>query len=432
MTHARFETVSIGNIHVHVCSTEKFKTTTLAALIQQELAPATVTKTALLPSVLQRGTVTYPSTLDLKRRLDEMYGATLFGDVYKRGERHIIHLGMEIANEQYLKEKKSLLKEGLEFFSEILTRPFMENGGFKDSFVQAEKKNLKQKIESLQDDKIRYAAQRMIEAMCENEPFALFNHGRLEDLPEIDAQNLYTYYREVIDTCPVDFYCVGNVHTDDVVSLLTKNLQINTAGKRKSIPVSAVTRAKNEVKEVVDRLDVKQGKLNMGCRTQITAGDPEYPALLMYNGILGGFPHSKLFINVREKASLAYYASSRIESHKGILTIQSGIEIANYDRTVEIIKQQLEAMSKGDISDRELEQTKATLSNQLREQQDRSFDLINFHYHSVLSGKERPLDQLLEMINETKREDIKRVAEMIQLDTIYFLRDQGGDTDAKN
>lgn len=432
MTYAQFETVPIGNVRVHVCSTTKFKTTTLAALIQQELAPITVTKTALLPSVLQRGTMTYPSTLDLKRRLDEMYGATLFGDVFKRGERHIIQLGMEIANEQYLKEKKSLLSEGLAFFSEILSRPLSENGGFKESFVQAEKKNLKQKIESLQDDKIRYAAQRMIEAMCENEPFALFNHGRLEDLPNIDAQNLYTYYREVVDTCPVDFYCVGNVSTDDVVNLLTKHLQINTEGKRKSIPVSAVTRARNEVKEVVDRLDVKQGKLNMGCRTQITAQDPDYPALLMYNGVLGGFPHSKLFINVREKASLAYYASSRIESHKGILTIQSGIEIGNYDRAVEIIKQQLEAMKQGDISDKELEQTKATLSNQLREQQDRSFDLINFHYHSVLSGKERSLDQLLEQINQTGKEDIQRVAEKIQLDTIYFLRDQGGDTDAKN
>nr|WP_258567764.1 pitrilysin family protein [Paenactinomyces guangxiensis] len=266
--------------------------------------------------------------------------------------------------------------------------------------------------------------------MCEGEPFALFNHGRLEDIPAIDPKNLYTYYQEVMETAPIDFYCVGNVSVEEVVALLTKHFRTESAGNRKNIPVAPVTRSVQEVKVVIDRLNVKQGKLNMGCRTQISFQDPDYPALLMYNGILGGFPHSKLFMNVREKASLAYYASSRLESHKGLLTIQSGIEIGNYDQAVDIIKQQLEAMRNGEISDKELEQTKATLSNQFREQQDRPFDLVNFHYHSVLSGTERRLDQLLEQINQVGKEDIQKVAEKVQLDTIYFLRDQGGNQDA--
>lgn len=432
MTSAQFETVSIGNVKLHVLSSKKFKTTTLAAFIQQELTADRVTKTALLPNVLQRGTFSYPSTLDLKRKLDDMYGATLFGDVFKRGERHIMQFGMEIANEQYLKEKKSLLDEGLSFLSEVLTRPFTENGGFKKSYMESEKKILKQRIESLLDDKIRYAAQRMTESMCQGEPFALFNHGILEEIPNITAENLYTYYQEVMQTCPIDFYCVGNVTTDEVVNLFERNFQLKPAGERKKIPVASVVHPVEQEKVVVDRLNVKQGKLNMGCRTQISVKDPDYPALLMYNGVLGGFPHSKLFINVREKASMAYYCSSRVESHKGILMIQSGIEIDNYDRAVEIIKQQLEAMKQGEISDKEIEQTKATLSNQLKEQQDRSYGLIDFHYHSALSETERPLSQLLEQIDRVGKEEIQKVAQKVQLDTIYFLRDKGGQTDGQN
>jgi predicted Zn-dependent peptidase len=202
--------------------------------------------------------------------------------------------------------------------------------------------------------------------------------------------------------------------------------------KRKTISIASVEHPVVEPKLVIERLDVKQGKLNMGCRTQISIQDPDYPALMMYNGILGGFPHSKLFMNVREKASLAYYCSSRLESHKGLLMIQSGIEIANFDKAVDIIKQQLAAMRQGEISDREIEQTKATLSNSLREQQDRSFDLIHFHYQSVLSGKERKLEDLLHKIDQVGKEDIRKVAEKVQLDTIYFLRDQEGNADAKN
>jgi len=419
-----FETVSIGNVRVHVCSTEKFKTTTIAAMIQQELKPETVTKTALLPSVLQRGTVSYPSTLQLKRKLEDLYGATLHTEVFKRGERHIMHVGLEIANGRYLSESPKLLREGTAFLMEVLTRPVTEDGGFRRAYVEAEKKNLKQKIESLLDDKIRYAAQRCIAEMCNKEPFGLFVYGRTEDLPGIDQHNLYTYYRQVIETRPIDFFFVGNVSVDEVVSLVREMFPY-AEGERPAVEVKREQPAVDRVKEVVERLDVIQGKLNMGCRTGVTIRDDDYVPLLMYNGILGGFPHSKLFLNVREKASLAYYASSRLESHKGILTIQSGIEIANYQKALDIIREQLEAMRKGEISDRELSQTRATLSNQLRERQDRPYELIDFAYHSILSGRDWTLDRLLKGIDETGMEDVRRVAEQVQLDTIYFLRDKG-------
>lgn len=426
MTYAQFDTVSIGNIRVHVCTSEKFKTTTLAAFIQQELKPDLVTRTALLPQILQRGTVSYPTTIDFKRYLDHLYGAILFGDVFKRGERHILQFGMEVANERYLKETNSLLGEAIRFFTEVLFNPITENNGFKSSYLESEKNILKQRIESLPDDKIRYAAHRMTEEMCKGEPYALFNYGQLKDLPDINVENLHTYYQEVMKTCPIDFYCVGNVRTEEVVQLLQQHLTLDRSSERKKIPVASTSHSVQQIKIVEDHLDVNQGKLNMGCRTQISIKDDDYPALLMYNGVLGGFPHSKLFMNVREKESLAYYCSSRLESHKGLLSIQSGIEIANFERATEIIKQQLDVMKQGQINDKEIEQTKATLSNQFREQQDRSYELINYHYHLVLSGKDRPVDQLLEEISNVSKQDIQRVAEKVELDTIYFLRDQGG------
>lgn len=427
MSYARFQTIPVGNIRVHVCATDKFKTNTLSAMVQQELSPQTVTKTALLPQVLQRGTESYPTTLQLKQRLEELYGARLFADVYKRGERHVLQVGLELANEQYLHASTPLLEEGVAFLSEVLFRPITENGGFKEVYVAAEKKNLKQKIESLQDDKIRYAAQRCIEEMCAGEPYSLFAYGRAEDLDTIDAQSLYTYYRDLIRRRPVDLFFVGNVSAEEVVQLVQRHFPIDQA-ERVPVETSEVRHIVREVKEVVDRMDVKQGKLNLGCRTQISVRDDDYVALMMYNGILGGFPHSKLFVNVREKASLAYYASSRLESHKGIMTIQSGIEIANYERAVDIIRKQLDAMQQGDISDVEMEQTRATLINQLRERQDRPYDLIDAEYHSIASGRPRPLEQLVEELKQVTKADVQRVAEKVQLDTIYFLRDKGEGT----
>jgi predicted Zn-dependent peptidase len=184
----------------------------------------------------------------------------------------------------------------------------------------------------------------------------------------------------------------------------------------KFVPVSV-----NEVRTVEEKLDVSQGKLNLGLRTSITYKDDNYASALMYNGILGGYPHSKLFVNVREKASLAYYASSRYDGHKGIGTIQSGIETQNYGKAVDIIEKQLEEMKAGNISDLELSQTKAMIRNQLSEIPDSAFEMISYDFNRQLSGKERTADQLLEQVEQIGAEDVKAAAETFQLDTIYFL-----------
>ena len=425
MSKAEFETVNIAeNIRLHRLQSDQFKTNTLAVLIEQELSEEKVTKTALLPAVLQRGTVSYPTTIRLKRQLDELYGAGLSGDVFKRGERHMIQFVFDLANGNYLQEKPPLLEKGIAFLGEILFSPVLEEGIFKADYVEAEKNNLKQRIKSLQDDKIRYAAKRLTEEMCKNEPYALHAYGRLSDIETIDASILYTYYQDVLRHCPIDLYLVGEVDFDATMELLEQQFFARLPkGERK--PRNRVTVAPNEHNEqvVIDRLDVKQGKLNIGCRTHTTIEDEAYPALLLYNGILGGFAHSKLFMNVREKASLAYYCSSRIESHKGLLSIQSGIEIRHYEQALSIIKEQLKEMQEGKISDQELDKTKATLINQFRERLDSAYGLIDLHHHSALSTRNWPLPELLERIQATTREDVQQVAEKVTIDTIYFLRD---------
>lgn len=427
MQDLQFQTVSLGPVRLHLLPTDKFKTVTLVLLMEQELSEKKVTKTALLPNVLQRGTQKYPETMALQQKLQEMYGATLIGSVFKRGEKHILQFGLDIVNEALLQENTRLLEEGVTFLSEVLFTPAGEKGAFRPEFVRAEKQKLHQKIEALQDDKIRYATKRLNEEMCKGEPYALFNYGRQEDLPTIDEQNLYTYYQEVMQQCPIDLYCVGNISQDKIFSLLEKRLVSNFgSAERQEVPNRPYTKRVQEVRRVEDRLDVKQGKLNLGCRTHVTIDDDTYPALLLYNGILGGFAHSKLFMNVREKESLAYYCSSRLESHLGLLTIQSGIEIADYDKALSIIEEQLDLMRAGEITDQELQKTKATLINQFRERLDSAYGLIDFAHHMRTAKREWSLERLIEAVQQVDKKQIVQVAQNVELDTIYFLRDKGG------
>lgn len=432
MEMAKFETVQLGEIKLHLLRTEKFKTTSLAVLMQQALTPEKVTATALLPQVLQRGTESYPSTLELARRSDELYGASLFGDVFKRGERHMLQFGLDLANEQYLQEPTPLLAKGLDFLSEVLFAPALDKGKFRKDYVEGEKKNLAQRLKGLADDKQRYASIRLNQEMCKGEPFALYAHGQLADLEKLDAEALYTYYEDVLASCPIDVYCVGNVQMEELLPLIEQRFEQQLpSGKRKQMETAAGHKAVREEQVVIDRMEVNQGKLNIGLRTQLTIEDDAYPALLLYNGVLGGFAHSKLFMNVREKASLAYYCSSRVESHKGLLSIQSGIEIDKYEQALSIIKEQLSQMQQGQITDQEIDKTKAIMINQFRERQDSAYGMIDLHHHSHVSKRKWEIDELIAQIQDTSREQIEQVAQNVVIDTIYFLRDKGGVADAK-
>lgn len=423
MTATLFQKSEVNNIHVHVLPTDKYKTNTVVVNIQRPLTPETVTQTALLPQVLRRGTKSYPSFKQIKEHLDDLYGATFYGNVMKRGERHILQFGLDIANERFLSDTTPLLEQGIAFLSEIIKQPAMEGNGFVSQYIQTEKQNLRQRIESLIDDKMRYAAERCIQEMCKDEPYGLFNYGDIQHLEPINGKVLYETFLEMLRTAPIDVFVVGDVDVDDVTQLVASYLTLERSDVQ-PISVTKVTKHVGDVRHVIDRLDVQQGKLNLGLRTQTSIADDDYVPLMVYNGVLGGFPHSKLFVNVREKESLAYYAASRLESHKGLMTIQSGIEIDNFKRALNIIEEQLDDMRAGAISDVEIEKTQIMLSNQLREMQDRPHQLIDLYYHGILSGKERSLQDFLTQIEKTRKKDLVDVAKKVTLDTVYFLRDR--------
>lgn len=420
-----FHTSQVNGIDVHILSTDKFKTTTLVVMIEQQLSEEYVTKTALLALVMKRATARFPDTKKLREHLDFLYGAIFDVDVVKKGERQILHIYVEVPNERYLSDKSPLLEQAVQLIGDILTRPYLEQDAFSEKYVSAEKESLRKRIESLIDDKMKYANQRVTAEMCKGEPFALLVNGRLEDIPSLDGANLYQHFNTIISENPVDLFVVGAVEQADIVQYVEKHLPLNRTNK-KSLPSVNQQKAVTEIREVVEKLDVNQGKLNIGCRTNITYKDDEYPSLLVYNGVLGGFPHSKLFVNVREKASLAYYAVSRLESHKGILMMMSGIDVVNYEKAVSIIKEQLEVIRQGQITQEEMEQTKATLANQFRELLDSPRMMIDFAYNGVVSGKKRQLNELLQQIEAVTVEGVKRVAFNIAIDTIYLLRDKKG------
>nr|WP_243895988.1 pitrilysin family protein [Paenibacillus sp. F411] len=418
-----FEHGQVGGIRIHVLPTRRFKTFAISLYAGTSLSEETVTSTALTPFVLRRGTVSYPETRAFRERLEQLYGAGFGFDVYKRGDHQIVHFRMDTINDSFVQSEEGLLESSFAFLGEALSSPVLEQGVFRSSYVKTERDTVRKKLEAIINDKIRYAAERCVEVMCSDEPYRLHPLGQRSDLDSITPESLYAAYTQWLKNAVFDLYVVGDTDLSQVEELVAEHFQINRT-EPSQYESSVVTTRSREPQTVVEKLDVNQGKLNLGLRSTITYRDEDYAAALMYNGILGGYPHSKLFVNVREKASLAYYASSRYDGHKGIATIQSGIEIPNYEKAVEIIKQQLQDLASGQITEMEMTQTKAMIRNVVKEMQDSAFEMIAYDFNRVISGKERTAQELLEQVESISVDDVQRAASSFQLDTIYFLKGQ--------
>lgn len=426
MTSEQFERGSIGRMRINVLPTKRFKTFALSLFVGIPLTESRVTPVALTPFVLRRGTSSYPETISFRERLDDLYGAGFGFDLYKRGDYQIVQLRLDVINDRFVSSQQSLLREAVAFLGEALTSPALENGRFRTRYVEAEKTTVAKRIEAIVNDKIRYAAERCVEEMCKDEPYRLLAIGRKEDLASVDADSLYRDYQDWLANAVIDLYVSGDTTLQEVLPLVESAFKL-PAGAPQSYSPPELKAPRQEPQTIVERLDVAQGKLNLGLRTGISYGDSRYPSLLVYNGVLGAFPHSKLFVNVREKASLAYYASSRLDGHKGLLTIQSGIEIDNYEKALGIIREQLEAMKQGQFAAEDIDRTKAMLSNQLREIQDSAYERISFDFNNVLSGAERTGESLLADVQAVTPDAIAEAARGVGLDTVYFLRDRKGE-----
>ncbi|KGP73530.1 EF-P 5-aminopentanol modification-associated protein YfmF [Pontibacillus yanchengensis] len=412
---------------LHIIPSNKYKTNTIAVKFKAPLERDSITKRALLPYVLQQATEQYPTARSFRTALDELYGAVLSVDASKKGEHHVMTFRMEVANDDFLSNQTDLLKKGMKMMEEIIFHPKVENGGLEESVIDREKQTLTQKIRSLKDDKMSYANTRLLDEMCEDEAYRFHVHGYEEDLSSITSTSLYEYYQYMLNKDKMDIYILGQFDEAEVESIVQESFT-----RKDALPNAKVQSGKQqgpeEPKEIVEKQNVQQGKLHLGYRTSIQFGDDDYYALQVFNGLFGGFPSSKLFMNVREKHSLAYYAASRFESHKGLLLVFSGIDPNDYNQAKDIIMKQMDAMKQGEFEEEEVAETRSLIVNQLLETMDNQHGLIEVLYHQVISGAFINPDQMIEEVKKVTKEDVLRVAEKIQLDTTYFLtKQEGGD-----
>ncbi|HOQ36440.1 MAG TPA: pitrilysin family protein [Acetivibrio sp.] len=411
---------AFNGIKVFHIKSQKFKTNSINIFFHDDLSKERATKNALLPAVLRRGCEGYPTIRDISLKLEELYGAVFDCGVTKKGESQIIQFYLEYVSDKYAKSDANLTQKTFDLLLSIITKPIVENNAFKAEYVEQESKNLKEMIEGRVNDKVQYAVEKCLEEMCKNEPFGIYDYGSVEDLAKINAQNLYEHYKYFLETLPMYVFIFGDLD-DGQIKYIIDGLSGIKRGNIKVVGKTGIESKAGDVKDITERMNVTQGKLCLGFRTNISPDSNDYYKLMVYNSILGGGLHSKLFQNVREKAGLAYYVFSRLEKFKGLMVISSGIEIGNRDKAMEIIKNQLEDIKNGNISDYEYEASIKSMETGIKSLKDSQLQVVDFYLSQHIIGTDDGPNDMIEKIKQVTKKDVVDIAGKIQLDTVYFL-----------
>lgn len=413
-------------VTMHTIETNKFKTNLFALFLATPLTKKTATCNALLAAVLRRGSKNLPTQQEITKKLEALYGAVFNCGIDKNGDNQVLKFYVEALNEAYLPKAEPLTKASIQTLLEIVFEPYIENGTFKKEYVEAEKENLKNIIRSKVDNKAKYALDRCIEEMYQDEPYGVYKFGYIEDIDTINEKTLYAHYQNLIQTCKIDILISGNdveAQKDRIEHL--PEIQNISARTPDYIPTTQNNNTHLDKQETVvtESMQVKQGKLTIGLDVDIKAPQETY-AVSVYNTILGSGANSKLFRNVREKASLAYTAGSNYMKTKSAIFIRAGIEIANYEKAVYIIKEQLEEMKQGKFTDEDLKDAKQLITSTIKSIPEEQDTQITYYYGKELSGNMETLEAYADNIQKVQREEVQKVAQNIKINTIYFLKDE--------
>jgi predicted Zn-dependent peptidase len=414
----------LPGVRLTAVHTNKFKTCLLGMTLLAPLDAATASANALIPMVLRRGTRSCPDLQALSAALDELYGGSVEPMVRKKGETQCVGFVGSFLDDAYAPDGAMLLEPAAALMGDLLLRPATEGGAFRADYTEGERANLIDRIRAQINDKRQYSMLRLAQLMCAGEAYGVDKSGDARSAAAVTPQLLWERYHKLLSEAPLELYFCGSAPIDRVEKAFSAALQglPRATGRKKPECLVKSRAAEGAPAYFTDRLDVTQGKLAMGFRTGgVSAPSDKLPALMVFNAVFGGTTTSKLFMNVREKLSLCYFASSMLEMQKGIMLVSSGIEFDKNQRARDEILAQLDACKKGEIEVQELEGARASVMGTLRSSMDSHARLEDHWLAQAVAGLTVGPGELADRIAGVTLQQVVEVAGDVELETVYFL-----------
>lgn len=415
-------------VELAVDRTNQFKTGLLSVTLAVPLRRETAATGALVPEVLYRGSRRWPDIEQLSAAADRLYGASFGPAVRQRGESQCVSFLCRFIDDRYALDGSAVLEPAAELVGGVLLDSLTEGGVFRRDYVESEGANLADGIRARINDKWSWSIFRLIEEMCAGESYAVDKLGSAEEALAMTPERLWSGYQTLLAQAGVVFYYNGSAALERVEEAVCRSFAPLLTDRAVSTGCQVIPEPSGPVRAVEEVMDVTQGKLALGFRTGgIVMDNPRYPALVVCNALYGGSASSKLFVNVREKMSLCYDASSMLDKLKGLMVVTAGVDTADLDRTQEEVLAQLDAVRRGDFTQDELNAAVRAVVNGLRGRRDSQGLLEDDCVTRLLSGGGlEDGEPLIRAMEQVTAEDVVQAAQALKLDTIYRIAGKEG------
>ena len=404
----------------------RFKTMQLTVALLLPLAEDTASAYAVLPFLLRRACADYPDYTALQRRLDELYGARITADVGRIGDAQSLTLTARSLRDDLALGGEPIAAHCAQLLCRMLFDPALEDGQFRQQYVEQEKRCLIELIESEINEKRLYARRRCEELLCAGEPYAVSRYGRAEQVAALTRQDITNAWREALAKARIQII----VQEGDAQAVADAFREGLSQIERRPITPCTVTDtpAKTAVAETREPMDVNQSKLVMGFRLPVAEPDGDVPAARLMVALFGGTPHSLLFRHVRERLSLCYYCMAGYDRLKGVMLVDSGVQLDKVEEARAEILRQLDCVQQGAFSEDDLRSAKRSLISQLESVPDLQSTMAGYYLGQSLLPEVTSPAAAAAAIEAVSRERVMAAANKATLDCVYLLAEKGGET----
>ncbi|MCF1283361.1 insulinase family protein [Streptococcus sinensis] len=406
-------------VHLHFIQSEKFKTNKIKVRFSAPMSEKTIAGRVLTASMLETSNALYPTSQSFREKLANLYGANFSTSLSRRGLVHYLDINLSFVRDQFLSRKNVLTDEILDFLKASLFSPLSNGNAFDAKTFEIEKKNVLTDLEAEIENHFYHAHRKLNDLFYDLSEMRIPRVGTVELVEKETAESSFATFQQMLKEDQIDFFFIGNFNE---IAVRDKIQDFHFAEREQPLELMYQQNYSNVTRENLEQREVHQSIIELAYHFSAQYGDSEHLPLIVLNGLLGGFAHSKLFVNVREKESLAYTISSNFDIFSGLLRIYAGIDRANRTKTIALINRQILDLKRGNFTDDELEQTKKMLKNSILLAQDRQNTLIERAYMSAVLGKKfLSLEAWLESLENVRKNEVIKAAQQLKLQAIYFM-----------
>lgn len=412
-----------SNIHFNSYIDGKFKNNLLTINIILPLRKDTAMIYGMLPFILTIGNKNYRNIIDLNKRLSQLYGAGLLAKVEKAGKYQILSIGINYIDKRYVLNGISIGKECCKLLFEILKVPNLIDSKFGEKEVEIVKNHLIDKLEERYDNKGILALDRFNEKMFNGEEYGVSKYGYKEDIKSINGNELGIAYKNMLNNSKIEIVYVGSGDENEIFKIVKQ--EFKDIHRNDKFEVKLDFRASKKKKELLDceeKMEISQSKLLIGLKSKAEIDAKLTRRFVVMNMLFGGAPFSKLFVTVREKLNLCYNCSSIFNKYLNTITIFMGIDSNNKDKAVMEVLNQLEEVKNGKFKDEDLNNVKLLIKNKFLKLKDDIENIEKEVLSKNLLNVNETIDEEIELMCRVSREDVIKVAQLLELDTIYMLK----------